>query len=285
MSAIVRATRITRSWPRDAEADAVVGRMRASCAAAVRRQCRRSSSGRHLARCSVRPCPPAARPAARGPPSRARACSLRALAPGRPRISSSRVGGSTRDDHVDAVQQRPAQLRRVAARRAPGGQRHARRASPAVAARARIRGGHQHEPRREARRVRCARVIAHAALLERLAQRLQRGPRELGELVEEQHAVLRRGSPRPGSAPTRRRPARRSRSSGAARGTGAARRAARRRAGRRRCARASPRAPPSIVSGGMIDGSAPRQPSTCRSPAGPSSAGCGRPRPRPPARA
>jgi hypothetical protein len=37
---------------------------------------------------------------------------------------------------------------------------------------------------------RCARTIVTSAVLERLAQRLERGPRELRQLVEEQHAVV-----------------------------------------------------------------------------------------------
>ena len=58
-----------------------------------------------------------------------------------------------------------------------------------VAARARVRGGDEHEARREDRRALAAHD-RHAAVLQRLAQRLERRARELGQLVEEQHAVV-----------------------------------------------------------------------------------------------
>ena len=95
----------------------------------------------------------------------------------------------------------------------------------------------------------------HAALLERLAQRLERGPRELRQLVEEQHAVLREARLARGRRRRRRRPgpaaeiewcgARNGRRCTS--GVGAEH-------ARRRCGRASPPAPRRSVSGGRIDG-------------------------------
>ena len=144
-------------------------------------------------------------------------------------------------DHVDPVQQRPAEPRAVTGR----DRRVAAALTPRVAlvsARTRIRRGGEQEPSRKADRALRPRD-PHAALLERLAQRLERGPRELRQLVEEQHAVLREAG-----LPRRRRPAtadetRRRRSSGAGRETAGAARAAPGRARRRRCGCASPPAP------------------------------------------
>ena len=59
-------------------------------------------------------------------------------------------------------------------------------------ARARIRARDELEAGREGERHRLSRD-AHHALLERLAQRVERGGRELAELVEEQHAAVREG--------------------------------------------------------------------------------------------
>ena len=77
-----------------------------------------------------------------------------------------------------------------------------------VPARARVRGGDEHEARREDRRALAA-DDRHAAVLQRLAQRLERRPRELGQLVEEQHAVVGEARLAGHRAPRRRRPARR----------------------------------------------------------------------------
>ena len=58
-----------------------------------------------------------------------------------------------------------------------------------ISARARVGGGEQHEPRRVDGRVACP-SDRHAAVLEGLAQCLERRARELRELVEEQHATV-----------------------------------------------------------------------------------------------
>ena len=96
------------------------------------------------------------------------------------------VGALDVDEEVDAVEQRAAQAPRVAgevafaAATAPRGR---------VPARTRVRGGDEQEARREDRRALAAHD-GHAAVLQRLAQRLERGARELGQLVEEEHAVM-----------------------------------------------------------------------------------------------
>jgi hypothetical protein len=58
-----------------------------------------------------------------------------------------------------------------------------------VAARAGVHGGHQHEAGREGGRVEGARD-GHLAGLQGLAQHLQAAAVELGQFVEEQHAVV-----------------------------------------------------------------------------------------------
>ena len=68
---------------------------------------------------------------------------------------------------------------------------------------------------------RCARTIVDAAVLERLAQRLERRPRELGQLVEEQDAVVGEGRLARARLRAAADQAGRPRSCGAARGTGA----------------------------------------------------------------
>ena len=103
--------------------------------------------------------------------------------------------------------------------------RSAARAAAGVlahAARAGVRRGDEREARREDHHALGA-DDRHAAVLERLAQRLERRPGELGELVEEEHAVVgERRLPRRRRRRRRRR-GRRPRSCGAARGTGAGR--------------------------------------------------------------
>ena len=88
-------------------------------------------------------------------------------------------------------------IERAAAEPAPIGrasasspQLHRVRAVAAVAARARIRRADEHRPRRE-RHGHAHAAHGDDAVLERLAQRLERGAPELGELVEEEHAVMR----------------------------------------------------------------------------------------------
>ena len=111
-----------------------------------------------------------------------------------------------RDDEVEAVEQRPREL--VAIGREP-----LRRALavggriPTGAARAEIHRGDELEARREDGPPGHA---GHAddAVLERLAQRLERGPLELRELVEHEHAPVREARltrPRPRPAADERR--------------------------------------------------------------------------------
>ena len=88
---------------------------------------------------------------------------------------------------VDAVEQRTAQLPPVTCKVGFGAATAL--GAACIAARAWVRGGDQHEPGRIYRRVIRA-CDRDATLLERLAQRLQRRPRELRELVQEQHAVV-----------------------------------------------------------------------------------------------
>ena len=127
------------------------------------------------------------------------------------------VGALDVDEEVDAVEQRAAQppgvageIRLAAAAAARG----------RVAARARVGGGDEQEARREDRRALAAHD-RHAAVLQRLAQRLERRPRELGQLVEEEHAVMGEARLPRQRAARRRPPARTPRSCDAARGTGA----------------------------------------------------------------
>ena len=97
-------------------------------------------------------------------------------------------------------------------------QRHALLPHPAAA---RVRGGDERDARREDHDALGA-DDRHAAVLQRLAQRLERRPGELGELVEEEHAVVGERRLARRRAASRRRRARRRRSCGAARGTGGA---------------------------------------------------------------
>ena len=118
------------------------------------------------------------------------------------------------DQHVDPVQQRARQAA-VVAGEVGGGAATVLVAHPAWA---RVRRGDEHEPGRERHHLLAA-DDRHAAVLERLAQRLQARADELAQLVEEKDAVVgeRRLSRRAGAS--RRRPGRRRRSCGAASGT------------------------------------------------------------------
>ena len=164
--------------------------------------------------------------------------------------SSCSVGPLDVDQQVHPVEQRPAQPPAVAAQ--------IRLAAPAPVAdagepaRARVGGGDEHEPRREHQRPLAAHD-RHAPVLERLAQRVEARALELGELVEEQHAVVgERRLARPRRRAAADQPGR-ARSCGAERGT-AAPAPARRRAARRCCGSASPRSPRRASSRGRIDG-------------------------------
>ena len=115
---------------------------------------------------------------------------------GSPTSSTARHGLDLADE-VDAVDQRAAQPPLVAGqldRRAAAAVRRPR-------ARAAVAGRHDDRVRRELERPLAAHDL-HAALLERLAQRVHRDPRELRQLVEEEHAAvgerdLARHRPRP----------------------------------------------------------------------------------------
>ena len=95
------------------------------------------------------------------------------------------------------------------------------RLAPAPA-RARVRGGDEHEAGRQQRRALAAHD-RHLPVLERLAQRLQRRPRELRQLVEEQDAVMGEARLARAGVRRRRRRGRTRRSCGAERGTAARR--------------------------------------------------------------
>ena len=92
-------------------------------------------------------------------------------------------------------------------------------ARAAEAARARVRGGDEHEAGREDHDLLAA-DDRHVAVLERLAQRLEARAGELGQLVEEEHAAVgERGLARLRRVAPPTRPA--AETCGAARGTGA----------------------------------------------------------------
>ena len=123
-----------------------------------------------------------------------------------------------RHEDVEAVHERPAEAAPVAL--VSRSSQRQRSPSPAwphghgfIAATSMKRAGNTAE--------RCPRTTATAAVLQRLAQRLEHVPRELGQLVEEEHAAVgQRHLARPrqrAAADERRRP----RSCGAARGTAA----------------------------------------------------------------
>ena len=90
-----------------------------------------------------------------------------------------------RDRDVDPVEQRPAEttlvLRKIAGAAAAG-------RLPA-SARARVRRGHERDPRRKAHHP-LRPDDRDRAVLQWLAQRLERRPRELGQLVEEEHPMV-----------------------------------------------------------------------------------------------
>ena len=144
-------------------------------------------------------------------------------------------------------------------------------------ARARVGRGDEHEARRESAE-RWPAHDRHLPVLQRLAQRLERRPRELRQLVEEQHAVV--GEARLAGTGMRAAAdeAGRRRSCGAARGTAASATspAPRRGAGPRRCGCASPRAPRRASAAAGCRRAAGRA-SSCRSRAGRRAGGCGRP--------
>ena len=223
----MRATRSTRSCPRP------LSGMRSRRRAAGPRGSRRAAPARRVSRPSMSPLQSTPVPARRWPLAlaggdhprahrRARRGAPRAVPPAR------RRHGLHLADEVDAVQQRAAEPPLVAAPLDLGAAAAIRRAR----ARAAVARRHEDRVGRELERALPAHDL-HAALLERLAQRLERDPRELGQLVEEQHAAVgERDLAGPGRAPPPTSPW--ARSCGAGRGRAARWRAARCRC-RRRC--------------------------------------------------
>ena len=214
-SATVRATRSTRSCPRALSVPSAYA-SRSGLAGAEGQVGRARRHGlRHLR--------VAARPRAGQPRRLALPGGEDLLADGRRGREGRRgqhllVGTLHVDEEVDAVEQRAAEPPAVAGVVRSGAPA---RLVPAPA-RARVRGGDEHEAGREQRRALPAHD-RHLPVLERLAQRLQRRPRELRQLVEEQDAVVGEARlPRAGMRPAARR-GRTRRSCGAARGTAARR--------------------------------------------------------------
>ena len=105
------------------------------------------------------------------------------------------------DDEVEAVEQRPRELVAEGCEALRGAGALDRRVA-AAAARAEVHRRHELEAGREERHALRA-GDADDAVLERLAQRLERRPHELGQLVEQQDAVVREArfaGTRPGPA-------------------------------------------------------------------------------------
>jgi hypothetical protein len=102
--------------------------------------------------------------------------------------------GEARDHEpdVDAVQQRAGELGVVGLQTVLSARATADDV-PREAARARVRGGDEREPRGEHHRAHHPRDD-HAPVLERLSQAFDRVAAELRELVEEQHPVVRQRS-------------------------------------------------------------------------------------------
>ena len=165
-AATVRATRVTLCSPR-----------------ALRPPARslEARSSRHRERAAVRR-PASSRPSGRRPRGRH---DRRRLAR-RVREELIGIGPAERHDQVEAVEQRSGDAAPVAG---PGGGAAAAGAFvDAFAAGAGIHGGHEEEGRGEGDGPAGA-ADPDDPFLERLAQRLERGDRELAELVEEQDAV------------------------------------------------------------------------------------------------
>ena len=177
------------------------------------------------------PCDQARRPSRRcssrrSPASRARwrsrACATRSRASrgARDRRRAQLVLGRPLDVHeqVHPIEQRPAQPPPVAPQ--VGLAAPAAVADPGEPARARVRRRDEHEPRREHQRALAA-DDRHAAVLERLAQRLERSGAETPRARRETARRGWRASPRRAAAASRRPPAPPARSCGAAPGTAA----------------------------------------------------------------
>ena len=179
-AAAVRATRATRARPRPesgsrstARLEQLVGR---------RRPLRRAR----------RPAARAGRQRARGPAPTPR--------PARPRARSARGRGTVTTRSKRSRSARESLSRNAASR--CGEHEHSAAGSPRPAHGHRFIVADELEPGREERLARRPRD-RDDAVLERLPQRLERGPLELGQLVEQQHAAMREArlaGPRPGAA-------------------------------------------------------------------------------------
>ena len=153
--------------------------------------------------------------------ARARAPRARARAPrtsGPAARSSCSVGPLDVDQQVHPVEQRPAQPAAVAAQ--VGLAAPAAVADAGEPARARVGGGDEHEPRREHQRALAA-DDRHAAVLERLAERVEASSAGTPRARRGTARRDARASPRRAAAALRRRPAPTARSCDAARGTAA----------------------------------------------------------------
>ena len=168
-----------------AAAAEAAGRPRVSIAprAALERDRRRVSATGHLRVARPGPSRAAWRPRAASTRSRTAA----ELSPGARRELAC-VGWPTVERDVDAVGERPAELRPVAAHLAPGALALARRRSPRphghglAATTSWKRHGSSIQWR--------ARAISDPPVLERLAERLERVAAKLGQLVEEEHPAV-----------------------------------------------------------------------------------------------
>ena len=176
------------------------------------------------------------------------------------RASSSRHGtGRTRTCRSMRSSSGPEMPRRGSARSRPSSQRQSRAPAAEPAARARVRRRDELEVGAGSQQLRPARASDDAAVLEHLAQRLERAALELGQLVEEQHAAVRErdlAGPRRAAAAEQ---ARRARGVVRRAERPLRRRAARRAARPRRRGCASPRAPRRASSGGRNPGSRARE--------------------------
>ena len=212
---MLRATRSTRTSARSERPSPSTARSSRPRASRARPRAGESGSAGKLRVRRERRAPAGAR--ARRRRARARRWSDRAgpraleLAPG---------DGRDGDAQVDAVEHRSGEARAVALdQRVVAGAVAQRIAAPA--ARTWIHRGDELEARGKLQHSLRARD-AHGALLERLAQRLERGARELDQLVEEEHARGARARSRRDGSADRRRSARQWRCSGAARAAAAA---------------------------------------------------------------
>lgn len=188
MSAIVRATRRTLSWARG---EAQLRDRRAEQVAALSAEPAELAG---LAVGHVGVVAGAAAVVAVGLPAAGRGdllADLRARRAGRLALQFPVGDGRDLDVDVDPVQERPAHLAHVFLNLGDRAVAVAPRIV-AVAARARIQGGDEHEIRRKSRRGECP-GNRHRAIFKRLAEDFERLAVELGQLVEEQDSVVGQG--------------------------------------------------------------------------------------------